>query len=87
MLTPGQFNSKGLGDVYFNGRSQVIPQTQWSRCNRLLLTIEGATKADDTKVPGSGFKQTGNVYSLAVDANNRIFYEWSAGQATNIDYV
>ena len=87
MLIPNQFIHKGLEDVYFNGRSQMIPQTQWSRCNRLLLTIESATKPDDTKLPGSGFKQSGNVYSLAVDANNRICYEWSAGQVTSIDYV
>ena len=86
MLTSKQFVHQGLADVYFTGRSNAIPQAQWGRCNRLLLTIEGATKPDDPKLPGSGFQQNGNVYSLGVNATNRISYQWHAGRATDIDY-
>jgi hypothetical protein len=87
MLQQSQFQHTGLSDVYFTGQSQVIPPTQWGRCNRLLGTLASAVSATSPNLPGSGFNMQGNVYSLNVSGKNKITYKWRAGAPADINYV
>ncbi|MEO5883453.1 MAG: hypothetical protein ABIQ06_13630, partial [Caldimonas sp.] len=86
-LSSAQFAHKGLERIYQGLSSAAIPASLAGRCQRLLNCIESATKPDDPNIPGNGYKKTGAVHSLDVNAVKRIDYEWRNGKAADIDYV
>lgn len=86
-LRSTQFVHAGLRAVYHGRSTSAIPRSLEGRCQRLLDSIEAATKPQDVDLPGNGFRQAGATYSVDVNGTQRISFQWRAGQAADIDYV
>lgn len=88
-LQRNQFLSADLWDLYVNGaprNGNGIARSQQRKCLRRVDDIEAAVKPSDLNLPGYGFAQSGNHFSVSVSGSNRISYRWTGGGPTDIDY-
>lgn len=88
--------NQGAEDI-FDGKSskaarKSCPQDLWNTAARKLEQVDSATKLDDLKVPPGNCLEvlSGNrdgQYSIRVNDQYRVCFEWDNGNAENVEIV
>ena len=83
------FKNKDLKDLFELGTSSKIQKAQHTRINNRLSALDSATSLKDLDLPGfkthplQGFNPT--RYAISVNGAWRITFEYSGGDAYNVD--
>lgn len=82
---------KGLKKFFEEGSLKGIQPAHARRLTLILQRLNAAVQAEDLNLPGMHFhtlsgKLTGN-YSVSVNGNWRIIYEFDGGDAILVDYL
>ena len=90
------FKNQGTEDI-FDGKNskaarKLSPQSLWNVASRKLEQIDSASNIDDLKVPPGNRLEalSGNrdgQYSIRINDQYRVCFEWSNGNADNVEIV
>lgn len=84
------FKHKGLKELFEKGNTRRINVNHHVKCNQQLDAIDNANTPSELDIIGwrfhklSGFK---NRYSLTVNGNFRITFDFKEGDAFIVDYL
>ena len=85
------FKHKGLKRFYEKGETKGIQAKHVKRLTVILQRLDAAKQADDLKLPGMDFHplkgDRKGYYSVSVNGNWRIIYQFEGEHAVLIDYV
>lgn len=83
------FRHKGLKKLYTEGKVQGVRQDQVERITMVLDALEVAETLEELNMPAFRFHALQGYnptrYSMKVNANYRITFEWHNGMAEKID--
>ncbi len=82
------FKHKGLSELFEKGRTRSVRQDLQSRCLRRPEVLDQAEVLTDLNVPGFNFHGLHGVpkrYSIHVNGQWRITFEWEEGEALRVD--
>lgn len=83
------FKHKGLEKFYFEGKTKGLKQDQILRITMILDALDIADTLDELKMPAFRFHALKGIkpvrYSMRVNGNYRITFEWENGNALKID--
>ena len=83
------FKHKGLAELFEAGRTRRVRQDLQSRCLRRLEALDQAEVLNDLNVPGFNFHGLHGVpkrYSIHVNGQWCITFEWKDGDALRVDF-
>jgi toxin HigB-1 len=82
---------KGISEYLEKGSKAKLPADLFPKIRRILLLLEAAHAPSDLDLPGSRFHPLVSpyegFYSVRVNKNWRIIFEWDNDGATNVDLV
>ncbi|MCA6431520.1 MAG: type II toxin-antitoxin system RelE/ParE family toxin [Cytophagales bacterium] len=86
------FRHKGLKELFNNGKTNKLPQERISKVKLILTAIHTASVVSDLNNPALRLHKLKSpphrgYWSLDVNGNYRIIFEFKDGQATNLDYL
>ena len=85
------FKHKGLRDLFYKGKSSKINQNHVGKIRLILAILNVANKVDDVNFPGSELHrlkgQLEDYWSIKVNANWRIIFQFEDGDVYLIDYL
>jgi len=82
------FSSKGLEELFEKGRTAKIGANFIEKCVIILTLLNDAESLDDLKIPAYRFHALATKpvrYSMRVNKNYRITFEWDDG-AAKVDF-
>lgn len=84
----GSFRSKKLKRLFEKGLPGAVGADISDRASLLLDQLDAAIKPEDMNIPGGGFhtlRGKPKRYSVHVNGNWRITFEWRDGDAIRVD--
>ena len=83
------FRHKGLKKLYTEGKVQGVRRDQVERITMVLDALEAAETLEELNMPAFKFHALQGYnpkrYSMKVNANYRITFEWNNGMAQKVD--
>jgi toxin HigB-1 len=86
------FRHKGLQEFFTTGKSKKLPQERLRKIKQLLFLIHNAHQLEDINTPGLRLHKLKappyvGWYSVDVSGNYRIVFQFTNGNAHDIDYA
>lgn len=85
----GSFRHKGLGELYWKGKTRKIGAEYLARCRSILAMLHAASHQAEMNVTGfrfQGLQGTPKRWSVHVTANYRVTFGWKGENAIDIDF-
>lgn len=84
------FAHKGLKEIWLVGDNKKIEKVYHAKISRILAILNAAVSIKDINLPGyrlHKYKCHESTYSIDVNGNYRITFEWKNGNVYNVDYL
>jgi toxin HigB-1 len=86
------FKHKGLKELFDKGKTRKLPQERIDKIRKLLFLIHNAHELEDVNAPALRLHKLkappyAGFYSIDVTGNYRIVFQFTNGNAYDVDYL
>lgn len=87
-----RFKNKGLQELFENGKTRRLPQERLNKISKILAVIHAAHQIEDLNIPAFRLHKLkappyAGFHSIDVSGNYRIVFQFTNGNAYDVDYL